>query len=103
MKIVEVTGTPQIFGKYGNTVKRRYRCQSGPRKGRIVADPATCSAPINIQKRTTMKNTRRKQKGIQAKRSTYTKKYNPTAKIVKNLNKQVKSRRRSSPMKLKKR
>lgn len=83
MKIAEVTGTPQIFGKYGSQVKRRYRCQSGPRKGRIVADPATCSAPINLQKRQTMRNTRRKKQTIQGKRASYTKKYNPTSKIVK--------------------
>jgi hypothetical protein len=102
MKIAEVTGTPQIFGKYGNKVKRRYRCTTGPRKGRVVADPATCSAPINLQKRQTMRNTRRKKQTIQGKRASYTKKYNPTAKIVKNLNKQVKARRRGRAIKFKK-
>jgi hypothetical protein len=101
MKIAEVTGTPQIFGKYKQSVKRRYRCQSGPRKGRIVANPETCSAPINIQKRQTMRSTRKKTQTIQGKRASYTKKYNPTSKIVKKLNKQVKARRRSRPVKIK--
>ena len=64
-------GTPQIYGKYKNTLKRRYRCQSGPRKGRIVADPATCTAPINIQKKQTMKATRAKRGTIQGKLSSY--------------------------------
>ena len=100
MKIVEVTGTPQIFGKYKNQVKRRYRCTTGPRKGRMVADPATCSAPINIKKRMDFRATRAKKKGIQGARTGYTKKYNPTSKIAKKLNDGVKKTRRSSPEKI---
>jgi hypothetical protein len=86
-------GTPQIYGKYKQSLKRRYRCQTGPRKGRIVADPATCSAPINIKKKQQMKATRAKRSTIQGKLSSYTKKYNPTSKIVKKLNTQVIKRR----------
>lgn len=86
-------GTPQIYGKYGQTIKRRYRCQSGPRKGRIVADPATCTAPMNIAKKQRMKATRAKRSTIQGKRSSYTKKYNPASKLVRKLNKMVKKRR----------
>ena len=100
MKIFEVTGTPQIFGKYKNQVKRRYRCTTGPRKGRMVADPATCSAPINIKKRMDFRSTRAKKKGIQGARAGYTKKYNPTSKIAKKLNVGVKKTRRSSQVKI---
>jgi len=100
MKIFEVTGTPQISGKYKNQVKRRYRCTTGPRKGRMVADPATCSAPINIKKRMDFRSTRAKKKGIQGARAGYTKKYNPTSKIAKKLNVGVKKTRRSSPVKI---
>lgn len=103
MRIEEVTGTSQIFGKYKDKVKRRYRCTSGPRKGRQVADPATCSAPINIKKRMDFRATRAKKKGIQGARAGYTKKYNPTSKIAKKLNVAVKKTRRANPVKLKKR
>jgi hypothetical protein len=96
-------GTPQIFGKYKNKVKKRFRCAAGPRKGRIVANPETCTAPINIKKRQTMKTTRAGKSTIQGKRASFTKKYNPISKIVKGLNKQVKSRRRTAPIKLGKR
>lgn len=89
MLIAEI-GTPQIYGKYKSSIKRRFRCQAGPRKGRIVADPSTCTAPINLRKRQQFKATRRKLSTIQGKRSTYTKKYNPTSKVVKNLNRQIK-------------
>tara|TARA_X000000950_G_scaffold286722_1_gene396461 strand:- start:11008 stop:11319 length:312 start_codon:yes stop_codon:yes gene_type:complete len=102
MLIVEVLGTPQIFGKYKQSIKRRFRCQSGPRKGRIVADPSTCTKPINIRKRQQFKATRQKLNTIQSKRATYTKKYNPTSKIVKKLNTQVKSKRRAKPLKVRK-
>ena len=102
MLILEVLGRPQIFGKYKQSIKRRFRCQSGPRKGRIVADPSTCTKPINIRKRQQFKATRQKLNTIQSKRSTYTKKYNPTSKIVKKLNTQVKSRRRAKPLKARK-
>ena len=101
MKIVEITGTPQIFGKYKRQVKRRFRCTTGPRKGRQVADPATCSAPINIKKRMDFRATRAKKKGIQGARAGYTKKYNPTSKIAKKLNVGVKKTRRASPVKSK--
>ena len=48
-----------------------------------------------------MRSTRKKTQTIQGKRASYTKKYNPTSKIVKKLNKQVKARRRSRPVKIK--
>ena len=68
-----------------------------------MADPATCSAPINIKKRMDFRATRAKKKGIQGARSGYTKKYNPTSKIAKKLNVAVKKTRRANPVKLKKR
>jgi len=96
MKILEIVeSTPQIYGKYKQSVKRKYRCQSGPRKGRIVADPSTCSAPLNIKKRQSMKATRAKLGGIQKQRSSLTKKYNPSSKIAKKLNLQVKKSRKA--------
>ena len=50
-----------------------------------------------------MKTTRAGKSTIQGKRASFTKKYNPISKIVKGLNKQVKSRRRTAPIKLGKR
>ena len=40
-------GITTVFGKSGNKTVRKYRCTSGPRKGRIVAKAATCGAPKN--------------------------------------------------------
>lgn len=57
MRLDEVTeGALQIMGRKGNKLVRKYRCTSGSRKGRIVANPSTCNKPkrvkssINIKK-----------------------------------------------------
>ncbi len=54
----------QIFGrsKGGKAIKKKFRCTSGPRKGRVVSDPATCMKPIDIAKRIRAKRTRPKMK-----------------------------------------
>ena len=48
-------GATSIYGRKGNQSTRKYRCSSGPRKGRIVAKMSTCTAPKNIKKATTLK------------------------------------------------
>ena len=80
MKIFEVTGTPQIFGKYKNQVKRRYRC-TGLEKEEWwqIRD---CSS-THARKEWILDPIRAKKKGIQGARAGYTKKYNPS-KIAKN-------------------
>lgn len=58
MRVAELLteGALQIMGRKGNRLVRKYRCTAGSRKGRIVADPATCNKPkrvkssINIKK-----------------------------------------------------
>ena len=42
----------------GHTV-RKYRCTSGPRKGRVVAKAATCNAPKKMSASNALKKTRR--------------------------------------------
>ena len=37
-------GVIQIWGKNKGKLVRKYRCTSGSRKGRIVAQPSTCNA-----------------------------------------------------------
>jgi len=33
----------QVWARSATGVKRKYRCTSGQKKGRVVAKPATCS------------------------------------------------------------
>jgi hypothetical protein len=59
MKVSEIAeGVTQIWGtKKGKTV-RKYRCTSGPRKGRQVAKPSTCNAPKRVQSSLNIKKTK---------------------------------------------
>lgn len=52
MRITEIIneGITPIWGRKGGRMARRYRCTSGIRTGRIVADPATCSKPKDLKK-----------------------------------------------------
>ena len=72
-------------GTKGHTI-RKYRCTSGPRKGRVVAKAATCNAPKKMIASNTLKKTRRsKGKTIDIKRSR-TGRTSPTTNKLKRLN-----------------
>ena len=49
----------QIWGRKAGKVVKKYRCTTGSRKGRIVAQPQTCNAPKKIGSMITMKKVRR--------------------------------------------
>ena len=73
-------GASQIFGRTGRTkakgkakiTTQRFRCPTGPRKGRIVANPSTCNKPLNIKQSQKLKGTRAAKGSIQGKLSSYT-------------------------------
>ena len=79
-------GATSIYGRKGNQSTRKYRCSSGPRKGRIVAKPATCNAPKNVKASNTLKKTRRSKGKTISIKSTRTKRTNPTSKRLTKLN-----------------
>ena len=60
--ITEVGG--RVLGRSrSGGITRKFRCTSGPRKGRVVADPATCTKPIDMAKRIKARQTRQKKSG----------------------------------------
>lgn len=78
-----------IFGRVSKskqTLKRKFRCTSGPRKGRVVADPATCNKPIDVAKRIRAKQTRKKKAGLAAFKRARTMRTSPATKILKKVN-----------------
>jgi len=91
-----IEGITTIFGKKGNKVVRKYRCTSGTRKGRIVAKPATCNAPMNVKASNTLKKTRRSKGSVINTKSSRTKRTNPASQKLKRLNT---GRRRIKPTK----
>ena len=63
-QIIRELNVGQIYRRVGSgsksRLKRGFRCQSGMRKGRIVADPATCNKPKDIKKMVRAKATRKR-------------------------------------------
>ncbi len=92
MQICEVTEplieTKIVWAKKGkNNITRKYRCSFGKRKGRVVASPSQCSAPIDMKKRFTLKKTKARLGSKMARKARKTKRFNPASKRVRALNK----------------
>lgn len=80
-------GVTLIYGRKGNKNVRKYRCTSGSRKGRIVAKPSTCTAPVNAVAKATMKKTRRRKGSALTQKAARIKRTNPASRKLKRLNK----------------
>lgn len=77
----------QVWGRSGGKLKRKFRCMSGHRKGRVVANAAQCFQPIDIQKRLTLRKTKARMGPRLARKSRRTKKFNPISRRLQSLNK----------------
>jgi hypothetical protein len=84
-----ITEHKKVFKRNARTGKLslKWRCEAGPRKGRIVAEPNQCSASLDREKSSKMKLTRAKTKVRQARKTKRTKRLNPAAKLAAKLNK----------------
>jgi len=94
IEFVTEAGGKFIFGRGGKPggshkgrVTRKFRCVSGPRKGRIVAKMSTCHAPIDTQKKRTMTVTRARKPKATAKKAMFTKKGSGISRAVMSKNK----------------
>jgi hypothetical protein len=100
MKLSEITeGVTQVWSNSnkGKAV-RKYRCTSGPRKGRVVAKPGTCNAPKRMSSSVTLKKSKNR-RGTQIKFKTHRTKQHKSggirvAKLNKPNRRKPKSRRR---------
>lgn len=101
VEFITEAGGKFIFGRGGKPggthkgrVTRKFRCTSGPRKGRIVAKMSTCHAPIDAQKKKTMTVTRARKPKATAKKAMFTKRGSGTSRAIAIKNKQLEPRRR---------
>lgn len=78
VEILEAYST--VYGRTGQKVTRKFRCTSGSREGRIVANPATCNKPINFKKRRTLQITKRKNPSMIKFKAKRAKAMNPASK-----------------------
>ena len=77
----------QVWARKGTKVVRKYRCSTGQRKGRIVADPTQCFKVIDVKKRANLKRTKARLGAKMARKARRTKRINPASKMLKRLNK----------------
>lgn len=77
------------WGKSANrgAPKLKFRCTTGPRKSRMVSNPADCYAHPNPSKSAAMKKTRARTGVRQARKARFTKRINPVSKLIRLLNK----------------
>jgi hypothetical protein len=75
------------WAKQGNKVVRKYRCTTGPRKGRIVKDLGQCTAAPDVAKRHRLKVTKARLGGKMARKAKRTKRINPASIRTRSLNK----------------
>ena len=88
MIIADITeGAVAIFGRNKGKVVRKYRCMTGQRRGRIVANLGQCFASPNIKKKLSMKRTRARLGARMARKARRTKRTNPASIALKRLNK----------------
>jgi hypothetical protein len=77
----------QVWAKRGTKVVRKYRCTSGPRKGRTVTDLGKCFAAPDIAKRNRLKLTKARLGAKMARKAKRTKRTSGASIAVKRLNK----------------
>ena len=94
MKISEIISQTVIYARTAKggaggkaSIKQKWRCDAGPRAGRIVAKPADCGGAIDVKKRAQMKKTRAAKGGKMTRKAKKTKRINPASKKIKRLNK----------------
>jgi hypothetical protein len=85
----------RVWARRGNKVVQKYRCTAGWRKGRLVATPASCSKPLDIKKRYTIKKTRARLGPRIARRTKRMKRFNPITRRITSLNKSTRPKIKS--------
>jgi len=72
--------------KRGSKMIRQFRCTSGRRKGRVVANPSQCFKPIDLKKRANLRRMKAKMGSRLSRKAGRTKKFNPISKRIKSMN-----------------
>lgn len=76
------------FKRYGNKLKRQYRCMSGPRKGRLVANPQTCGKRKDPRQVRAGKKSSRLRRGERVRKTKLTKR-RPLSQRLQKFNKRL--------------
>ncbi len=78
----------RAYARRGGKVVRKYRCSSGPKKGKIVSDPKTCMTRKDPKKKRIGKKVAREKKGVRIRKTKISKRQ-VTSKLVSKMNKRL--------------
>lgn len=85
----------RMFKRVGKEIKRKYRCTSGPKKGKPVSDPKKCATRKDPKKVRHGRKIARTKKGIRLRKTKVMKK-TAMSKMVSRMNARLKGSRTSS-------
>lgn len=80
-----------VYAKSNGKLVKKWRCTSGKRKGRLVAEPGNCYKPIDIKKKVRMKRLRRQKDAAMTRKAQIAKRIDPVSKQIRRLNKTLES------------
>jgi len=78
-------GFKTVWSRGPKGIIRKYRCTDGPKKGRVVAKPVTCTSGLNLKQSAKMKTTRRS-RGVKQAIKRYQRLQHPTSIRLRKLN-----------------
>ena len=81
----------KAYARRGGKVVRKYRCTSGPKKGKIVSDPKTCMTRKDPKKKRLGKKVAREKKGVRIRKTKIAKRQ-VTSKLITKMNKRLSGR-----------
>lgn len=81
-------GAKRVWSRKGNVVVKKFRCTSGRKKGRLVAKPAECGAPVDMEKRRRMRQLMMAKGKRMRRKASKVRRLNPTSKRIQKMNKQ---------------
>lgn len=70
------------FRRYGNTLKRQFRCTSGPKQGRLVTSPEKCGIRKDPKRVRIGKRSARIKKGQRIRKTLFTKRRTPSKRVT---------------------
>ncbi len=83
----------RAFKRIGKEIKRRYRCTTGPKKGRVVANPIVCATRKDPRKVRHGRKVARTKKGVRL-RKTKIMKRTAMSKLARRMNKRLSGTKR---------
>lgn len=78
----------RMFKRIGKEIHRRYRCTTGPKKGKPVSDPKLCATRKDPKKKRHGRKVARTRKGVRIRKSAITKR-TAMSRMVRRMNQRI--------------